>query len=48
MGVHEAVHLLLIDMKNAYDSVRREVLYNIVTDWVFPTQRPPKYAVYHM
>ena len=26
---NEAVHQLFIDLKRAYDSVRREVLYNI-------------------
>jgi len=27
---NEAVHQLFIDFKKAYDSVRREVLYNII------------------
>jgi hypothetical protein len=31
MGVNETVHQLFIDLKNAYDLVRREVLYSIFT-----------------
>jgi hypothetical protein len=30
----EAVHQLFIDFKRAYDSVRREVLYNILMNLV--------------
>jgi hypothetical protein len=29
---NEAVHQLFIDIKKAYDSVRSEVLYNILTE----------------
>jgi hypothetical protein len=32
IGVHESVHHLIIDFKKAYDSVRREVLYNILVE----------------
>ena len=32
----EAVHHLFIDFKKAYDSVRREVLYNILIDFGIP------------
>jgi len=30
---NEAVHMLFIDFKTAYESVRREVLYNILTNF---------------
>jgi hypothetical protein len=30
------VHQLFIDFRTAYDSVRREVLYNILTEFVIP------------
>jgi hypothetical protein len=32
----EAVHQLFIDFKNAYDSVRREALYNILIEFGNP------------
>jgi hypothetical protein len=31
MGYNEAVHQLFIDFKKTYDSVRRKVLYNILS-----------------
>ena len=33
---NEAVHQLFIDLKKAYDSIRREVLYNILIDFGIP------------
>jgi hypothetical protein len=33
---NEAVHQLFMDLKKAYDSVRREVLYNILPDFGIP------------
>jgi hypothetical protein len=32
----KTVHQLFIDLKKIYDSVRREVLYNILTELVYP------------
>jgi hypothetical protein len=36
MGINEAVHQLFISFKRACDSVRREVLYNILIEFGIP------------
>jgi len=36
MGIQKAVHQLFIDFKKAYDSVRSEVLYNILIEFCIP------------
>jgi hypothetical protein len=36
--MHETVHQLFADFKKAYDSLRREVLYNIFTEFGIPIQ----------
>jgi hypothetical protein len=36
MGEQGTVHQLFVDLKNAYDSVRREVLYNILIELGVP------------
>jgi hypothetical protein len=33
---YETVHQLFVDLKKAYDSVRREVLYNILIEFGAP------------
>jgi hypothetical protein len=35
-GIHEAVHQLFIYFKKAYNSVKREVLHNILMDFGNP------------
>jgi len=35
-GIHEAVHQLFIDFKKAYNSVWREILYNILIEFGIP------------
>jgi hypothetical protein len=36
MGYSKRVHQIFIDFKKAYDSVRREVLYNILIEFGVP------------
>jgi hypothetical protein len=36
MRVSETVHQLFIDLKNAYDLLRREVLYSIIIEFGVP------------
>jgi hypothetical protein len=36
MEYNETVHQLFVDFKNAYDSFRREVLYNILIEFGIP------------
>jgi hypothetical protein len=36
MGVHETVHQLFIDLKQACDLVRRELLYTVLTEFGVP------------
>ena len=36
---NEEVHQLFIDFKNAYDSVRREILYKILIEFGIPRKR---------
>ena len=38
MEYNEAVHHLFVDFKKAYDSVRREVLYNILMAFGIPVK----------
>ena len=35
---NEAVHQLFIDLKKAYDSISREVLYNILIEYGIPVK----------
>jgi hypothetical protein len=35
---NDTVHQLFVDFKKVYDSVRREVLYNILIDFAVPVQ----------
>jgi hypothetical protein len=47
---NEAVHQLFIDFQKAYDSIRREVLYNILIEFSIPMKpvRLIKICLIHM
>ena len=46
----EAVHQLFIDFKRTYDSIRREILYNTLTEFDIPMKlvRPVKVFLKHI
>jgi hypothetical protein len=44
---NEAVHQLFIDFKKAYDSVRREALYNILIEFGIPKKLVRLIKMYH-
>jgi hypothetical protein len=39
MGYHETVHQLFVDFKKACDSLRREIVYNILTEFGVPMEQ---------
>jgi hypothetical protein len=45
---NETVHQLFIDFKKVYDSVRREVLYNIIIAGCEETESQLDYEMFHM